>query len=286
MSPSIKSFKVSSPNRKIQDVPNATPVISEVSDGGPQGLAAFDEVKVSVSYSSATGGIPDGYRVVSDPGNIVAVGGSPVGVRGLTPGTNYTFTATPQTSAGALGAASVASSSQTPTGTLVPIATFTGNGSIRDAVFSNIPQNYKDLFFSVYARSTASVTAENFIFYVSQSPIPNQSVTVLSGNGSSASATRQTNTSFPVAGLITGASATANVYGAINMHIMNYSSTTTSKPFILKGGYNSSGSGRMDLSAGCINTSLPITGIIFFPASAGASFATGTVITLYGVKGA
>lgn len=286
MALSSRSFKVSSPNRKIQDVPDATPVISAVSDGGAAGATAYDGVSVSISSTIVTGGIPDAYKVVATPGNITAVGGSPVQVRGLTPGTSYTFTATAQTSAGTLGTTSPASSSATPTGAYVQIATWTANGTTRDAAFTSIPQSYKDLYLVAYCRTTTSAVTELASFYSNNYNGAGHTQTSLEGNGSSATSSKSASGPIISVGTVSGASATANTFSLVEVNVLNYSSTNTFKPVLTKSAANSSGTGKVELRAGSINDYNPITQIVIFPLTAGASWSTGSTFTLYGVKGA
>jgi hypothetical protein len=284
MALSSKSFKVSSPSRKIQDVPDATPTIS-VSDGGAAGAAAFDEVKVSVAYSSPTGGIPDAYRVVANPGNIVTIGGTPVGVRGLTPGTDYTFTATPQTSAGTLGSPSSVSAAETPTGAMVPIARSTLSSS-GDFYFTNIPQTFQHLFISVYGRSNqADVVGGYFAgFNNNYGGNTNYSWTTLIANGSSTTSTRNVNEAGLWAdGRLPASTSAAGIFGAMGLHILNYRNTSTFKTYLMRSTSDRNGSGETTLSAGVWRSTSAIN-LIYLTSS--ISFAAGSTATLYGIKAA
>ena len=280
MALSSRSFRVSSQNRKIQDVPDVTPTISAVSDGGAAGSAAFDELRVSVSANVVTGGIPDAYRVVSTPGDIVSVGGSPLSFRGLTPGTNYTFTATPQTSAGTLGTPSTVSAADTPTGAMVPIAT-SASGSLN---FSNIPQNYQDLVITGRIRGANANTIE-FAFLTLNGSSSGYNHTSFFGNGSTASsarnATSSTNSVF--LGNIMGDNSVANRFSYFVINIFNYRDTTKLKSFIAQISSDQNGSGETRTVAGSWSNLSSITSLSIF---GGNGQNASSQATLYGIKAA
>jgi hypothetical protein len=287
---SSKSFRVSSQNRKIQDVPDVTPTISAVSDGGAAGTTAFDELRVSVSANVVTGGIPDAYRVVSTPGNIVSVGGSPVSVRGLTPGTNYTFTATPQTSAGTLGTPSTASVANTPTGAVVPIATSTlsANGFF---FFNNIPQTYTDLYIVYSAR--AAQTSDNYLgaavsyinmYFNSITSVTMGSVQMYTNGGGSAASARITNNVAAFSGLIPNGNATSGIFGTGVIHILSYADTTKNKTVLTRTAADLSGSGITSFDVSSWISKSAINAITLYTSY--TNFIAGSTATLYGIKAA
>jgi hypothetical protein len=285
MSLSINSFKVSSPNRKTQDVADATPTISAVSDGGAAGEAAFDEIKVSVAYSSPTGGIPDAYRVVSSPGGIISIGAAPVSVRGLAPGTSYTFTATPRTFAGTLGATSLVSSAETPTGGMVPIMSHTFlTSSIANYTLVNIPQTYQDLVLVFTGRRTDAVAVGNVLMTPSSNQSQPMSTTILTANGSSASSSRFSSQDTWFAGQVPGSSATAGIMGSTILHIFDYASTTKFKTAISRSSSDRNGSGDSSVRIHLSRNLIPVTGIDVSTFSGSAFFVAGSTMTLYGIK--
>lgn len=91
-----RSAKLSSPNVKVQDVPNKPTIGSVAQD--PSANA------VNVSFTpAATGGQAAVYRAISSPGNIegISYGSSPVQVSDLSDGVSYTFAVRGETSTGA-----------------------------------------------------------------------------------------------------------------------------------------------------------------------------------------
>ena len=87
----------------------------------------------------------------------------------------------------------------------------------------------------------------------------------------------------------TGNSAEADTFGHLGMWLMNYSSTTTKKPMLVRSlAPNTDGNndrGAISLSAGLWQGADAITSIRFKPYSSG-EFVTGTSWVIYGINGA
>ncbi len=92
----------------------------------------------------------------------------------------------------------------------------TGASSI---TFSSIPQTYTDLVVRLSARCDAA-SVDRSLGIRPNGSSANDSNTSLSGNGSTASSTRST-VDFN-AGRFTGANATANTFGSVEIYIPNY----------------------------------------------------------------
>lgn len=88
---------------------------------------------------------------------------------------------------------------------------------------------------------------------------------------------------------VTGNSAEADTFGHLGMWLMNYSSTTTRKPMLVRSlAPNADGAddrGAITLSAGMWQGADAITSIRFKPYSSG-NFRTGTSWVIYGINGA
>ncbi|WP_199171410.1 MULTISPECIES: autotransporter domain-containing protein [Luteimonas] len=110
----------------VNAVAPGAPVIGSASVAGP------GDVIVTFAAPAFAGGVAiTGYTVTASPGGITAAGsGSPVTVRGLSPGTPYTFTVTATNAAGT-GGASAATASVTPVPALsvAPVATSAAYGA-------------------------------------------------------------------------------------------------------------------------------------------------------------
>jgi len=280
---SSKSSRVSSPNRKIQDVPEL-PTITGVSEN-PTSATALD---VAVNLSQF-GGRPEVLRATSTPGNIegISFGSSPITVNGLTPGTNYNFTVRAETNQGAnRGATALSAAANTPTGALVPIATVNFSGNF--ANFTNIPQTYQDLRLVYTIRSGATTNdagKSNQVYFtglINGVNTQSYSFAFLEGDGSTRSAGYFNNQFIVYYGLIPNANATAGIFGSGYVDFLNYRDTNTFKTIITNQGSDTNGSGNVRITANLYRSTAAITSI----SVSAASVVAGSTATLYGIKGA
>jgi hypothetical protein len=283
MALSSRSSRVSSQNRKIQDVPNV-PVI------GTPIVSVREDRSVDVPFTiptPITGGIADQYRAISTPGNFQGVSpGSPVTVQGLTGGTSYTFQVRAETSTGANNGLTAASSTIVPEfGAMEAIATTTAEG-LGGVTFLNIPQNYQDLFlvsnmFIGGVNSGSSYTGLAF----NNDRAGNYSVTQISGNGSSAFTQRGTNnnqifnsTTFE-SGVAFGSSAPFTTI----WHILNYKNSTTNKTVLYRTANDRNGSGQTIVASALHRSTSPISRIDI-NIDNGSMVLTNSQFSLYGVR--
>ena len=161
--------------------------------------------------------------------------------------------------------------------TYTPIATTTTASSAASVTFSSIAGTYTDLVIIVNAGTS---TNADLHLQFNGDTATNYSRTVLSGNGTAASSSRQSsvayyradsvgylNTSFP------------NFVGVIN--IMNYSNATTYKTAISR--TNNAATG-VDASVGLWRSTSAITSIVLFPDV--GTLTNGSTFTLYGIAAA
>jgi hypothetical protein len=281
---SSKSSRVSSPNRKIQDVPEL-PTITGVSENAISATA----IDVAVSFSPF-GGRPGVLRATSTPGNIqgISFGSSPITVNGLTPGTNYNFTVRAETSAGAnRGTTALSVASDTPTGAVVPIATIALATSQANFIFSNIPQTFRDLYVVMSARATNNAATSNIYLNIGNTSgvdfATNYSQTNLSGNGSSAASARFSNSTGLGSGAIAAATSTSGIFNSTVYHVLSYASTTAFKTILSRTSYDLNGSGGSEIRVGSWRSAAGITTLQF---GSDLLFAAGSTCTLYGIKAA
>jgi len=102
------------------------------------------------------------------------------------------------------------------------IASNTLASAVSSITFSAIPQTYTDLVVRISARCDAA-SVDRSLGVRPNELTTNDSNTRLSGNGSTASSGRAT-TDFD-AGRFTGANATANTFGSVEIYIPNYTSS-------------------------------------------------------------
>jgi hypothetical protein len=151
--------------------------------------------------------------------------------------------------------------------TYEPIATATATGTT--VTFNSIPQTYTDIHYVIYTPTFGGVnTNMNF----NSDTSTNYSFVQMYGEvGFSTPASfRGNNVTYCLSGVSDGTA-------AIRGHIMNYSSTTTFKTLICRGG----GGRYIESSVSLWRSTAAITSILVGP-----NLSSGTVVTLYGIKAA
>lgn len=157
------------------------------------------------------------------------------------------------------------------------IATSTLTSSASTVTFSSISSAYTDIV--AICSTTNTVSACNFAFRLNGDTTATYSRTRITGNGTSA--TSGTSGASTNTYLYFGDVGNPNVPAVAQVHLMNYSNTTTYKTAIGL-------SGEADIQTNGIvgiwrNTSA-VNSITFLPDA--NSFASGSTFTLYGIKAA
>ena len=167
-------------------------------------------------------------------------------------------------------------------GAVVPIAYGVGNGTSSNISFTNIPQTYQDLMIVGFSRSDYS-TSTGFSYYLNVSGLGNFSETILTGSGSSASSSRITSTAcYGVQSpFMPFSTSTSGVFSSTELHILNYTNSTTYKTSILRNACDLNGSGETDLIVNTYLNTSPITSIAI---ATNGNFVTGTTFALYGIR--
>ena len=168
-------------------------------------------------------------------------------------------------------------------GALQRIGFYTSASTFGTYTFTNIPQTFQDLRIVMFARdtNTGGAIAGNYMGFNGDVSATNYSVTTLSGNGSSASSSRNTNAGTFVAGVMPTASATSGVYAGQVIDILNYANTSTFKTMISRSAADVNGSGETRMTVGLWRNTAAVTSIIF---GANSGYAGGSSFALYGVK--
>jgi hypothetical protein len=270
MSPVYKTSRVSSPTNKIPDVADQA-TISSVTNG-----PRFDELNINITPATRGGTY---FKAVSNPGGITEIGLSPkVSMRGLTPGTSYTFTVTGING----GPSSSASSANTPTGAIVPIATSTlsvaGGFS-----FTNIPQFYQDIELIITSQYAAAGDFGSYMKLNENAHGAVTSWTQLYNVDAGLYAPRVTGATDLNLGLQPG-NGSANLFGAQRYKFFNYSSTNRFKTIMFESALDKNGTGSIYGASAQYRTNIPITSI-GFGASSYVNLSAGSTATLYGIKG-
>jgi hypothetical protein len=115
--------------------------------------------------------------------------------------------------------------------TYEPIATYTLSNSQNDIIFSSIPSTYTDLIIVFNGKSTNAGTSTNGMrCRINSDSGANYSATYLTGNGSTASSSRDTSITYFECGEISQTDNTAPSQNII--HINNYANTNIYKTIL------------------------------------------------------
>lgn len=170
-----------------------------------------------------------------------------------------------------------------PSGAYDSIATVTvGSGGSATITFSSIPSTYTHLQVRLFARGTAAnVQGGVTLQFNGDTTATNYYSHYMQADGSTVAAGANANASIHYD--ISGANATASVFGALIFDILDYANTSKYKTSRVLGGIDNNGSGRMNLTSGLWSSTAAITSIVLAPYS--GNFAQYTSAALYGIKG-
>jgi hypothetical protein len=164
------------------------------------------------------------------------------------------------------------------------ISSNTLSSSAASVTFSSIPSTYTDLVLKVSARNTEAVTINQLnVAFDSNSGNTAHSRTQLSGDGSAAASSRQSNNSIiTVVDVINSANSTANTFSSYDIYIPSYTASQN-KPVSLDTTteQNATLSYRI-ITAGLWRNTSAVSTIIL--SGGGGSFASGSSFYLYGIK--
>ena len=172
-------------------------------------------------------------------------------------------------------------------GSMEAISTVTLAASQSSITFSNIPQTYSHL----QIRANFAInTSDNIQMRINGDSASNYSWHNLLGNGTAASASSATSTTFMVLGSnsIPSSGSQTNIFNGIVIDVLDYTNTNKYKTLRGLGGNDANGSGYISLNsglwfkAGSGVTSDAITSIVIWPDT--GSFNTYSSFTLYGIK--
>ncbi len=172
--------------------------------------------------------------------------------------------------------------SSTPSvGNYESIATFNGTGSSGTITFSSIASTYKHLQIRLIAKDTGGVSPQIQVTFNSDTA-SNYSRHRLTGNGTSAAAFGEANTSnIPFLGQV-GLPTAASTYGVAIIDILDYSNTNIYKTLRVLSGQDSNGSGGVDFTSGSWRNTAAISTVTV--SLSGSNYTTATQIALYGIR--
>lgn len=167
-------------------------------------------------------------------------------------------------------------------GAFESIASATPNGA--NVTFSSIPSTYSALQLRVIGRTTYAATSWEIWMRFNGDSGTNYTYHYLYGDATGGLAGGFTGQTLVRIGDATGSTATASVFGVAICDIHNYASTTQYKTVRAFHGYDLNGSGVVGFKSNLWLSTAAINSITI--STANDSFASGTTIALYGIKGA
>lgn len=171
-------------------------------------------------------------------------------------------------------------------GTYDSIATVTvGSGGSASVSFTSIPATYTHLQLRGITRSTRAITQTAFRVRFNSDSGSNYSYHGLYGDGSTAQVDAGTSTTYIQLVRFSGDSATAGIFGAGVIDILDYANTNKNKTLKALAGVDRNGGGDIWLNSGAWYNTNAITSITLTEASTG-NFAEYSQWALYGIKGA
>lgn len=174
----------------------------------------------------------------------------------------------------------------TDTGAMFPLQVVTvGASGASSVTFSNIPSTYAHLQIKYIARSNAAFATDFVQFILNSDTTSNYSEHVLFGNGTTAASSGTANTSAMFGGEITAASATASIFGAGIIDLLDYANTNKFKTSRILGGDDRNGAGEIRLQSNSWRSTTAVSSITI-TSYRGASFIQYSQFALYGVKSA
>jgi hypothetical protein len=272
-----RSAKLSSPNVKVQDVPDRPTIVSVAQD------AEIDAINVSFT-PAVTGGRAAIYRAVSNPGNIEAIsyGSSPVQVTGLSDGTSYTFTVRGESSTGANMGYTTSSGSITPDFKAFELISTTILSSAAASVtFSSIPQTYKHLQIRMVTRGNNSSGV--FALYGSFNGNQTYAWHRIKTDGTSVTADGFGSQGVMVIGNQPNTNDTSNVFSGTIVDIPEYTSSSKNKILKYISWFVGSNYGFVHAGSAAQFDTTAINSITI--GQQGNQFITGSRFSLYGIKG-
>jgi hypothetical protein len=252
-------------------------------------VVASSSTTATVSITSASGGETATYSISTSPVTTTqTTQSSSYLFTGLTASTSYAFTVTAANTNGT-SAASNSVSITTPsadTGAMVAIGMVqVGAGGQAEINFTSIPSTYKHLQIRGIVRVNRATTGTYLRLRFNNDATSTYSYHGLNGNGSTTGTDAGANQDFIEVLRFPGATASANIFGAVVIDILDYANASKYKTARLLGGADQNGSGEIWLHSGNWRDTAAISSIKLLEAVTG-DFVQYSQFALYGIKGA
>ena len=170
-----------------------------------------------------------------------------------------------------------------PGGAMESIATVTvGSGGASSIEFTSIPGTYQHLQLRGVLRGTAAATNRSLYWTVNGSGGTNYASHYLYGDGASAAAVGASSNPDAYFGDIPAATASASIFGACVIDLLDYASTSKTKTVRAMVGGDRNGGGRITLASGLWNSTSAVTSFKIILST--DDFAQHSTLALYGVR--
>lgn len=169
-----------------------------------------------------------------------------------------------------------------PAGVTYSTIATTTLGSNQTTISFNSFSGYTDLL-CIYSARNSSATGQDVYVQFNGDTGSNYSATLLYGTGSAAGSYRNTNDAAILLDFYGTPGPTSGSFNTGQIHIMNYSNSTTYKTTLSRTGRVDSG---VDAGVGLWRNTAAITSMLFKLSGSGNQFTTGSTFTLYGIAAA
>jgi hypothetical protein len=169
-------------------------------------------------------------------------------------------------------------------GSYESIATVTSSGSTGTVTFSSIPSTYKALQLRLMVRCGRASTVDQLRLQLNGDTGTNYTRHLLIGSGATATASGTTAATSINLLNIPAATEGADIFGTAIIDIQDYQSTSKNTTIRYVNGQDTNGGGNIYLGSGLWVNTAAVTSIYLEPLNV-ANFASGSVFSLYGIKG-
>jgi hypothetical protein len=164
--------------------------------------------------------------------------------------------------------------------TYEPIATNTLGSATASVTFGSISGTYTDLVLVANVQLTSS--GQSLLYQFNSDTATNYSLTILKGNGTSATSDRRSTINYQLAAGWDAGLPTSSSFATAIINIQNYSNASTFKTSLARGS-NAAG-GDVTATVNMWRSTNAITSLTLYTGSGNLN--TGSTFTLYGIKAA
>ena len=167
------------------------------------------------------------------------------------------------------------------------IASTTLGSNSTSVTFSSIPSEYRHLHLRMFARSpVVQANNVNLMMRFNSDSGTNYLQNEYRWNGTSESQNVWANQTHAFAGFVTGANGGTNIFGACLVDIFDYASTNKWKTVQSLNGNDTNGAGILSFYGSLWQNTAAITSIEIKTLTGSDQLITGSVFSLYGIRGA